>query len=156
MNQFKVSWCWSWGKGKLLKINWKYSQLIQNVSQSAQATTFEQIHRLTLVTTSFIDDNPITTVSEQLVKSLGRWYNSSLKDKEQVQQLRQEIVSGLENTNKALLPGKLKLWCLQFGLPQPGQCATHCVWSPYYNAGEDGTNHQLVHLNMAWRPAMSK
>lgn len=63
-----------------------------------------------------IGDDPIPTVSEQPVKSLGRWYNASLKDKEQVQQLRQEIVSGLKNINQTLLPGKLKLWCLQFGL----------------------------------------
>ncbi|KAJ8393735.1 hypothetical protein AAFF_G00057880 [Aldrovandia affinis] len=63
-----------------------------------------------------IGDDPIPTVSEQPVKSLGRWYNASLKDKEQVQQLRQDIVNGLDNINKTLLPGKLKLWCLQFGL----------------------------------------
>lgn len=64
----------------------------------------------------YIRDDPIPTVSEQPVKILGRWYNSSLKDKEQVQQLRQEIVNGLNNIDKTLLPGKLKLWCLQFGL----------------------------------------
>ncbi|KAJ8417382.1 hypothetical protein AAFF_G00286090 [Aldrovandia affinis] len=63
-----------------------------------------------------IGDDPIPTVSEQPVKSLGRWYNASLKDKEQVQQLRQDIVNSLDNINKTLLPGKLKLWCLQFGL----------------------------------------
>ena len=63
-----------------------------------------------------IGEDPIPTVSEQPVKSLGRWYNASLKDKEQVEQLRQEIGKGLENIDKTLLPGKLKLWCLQFGL----------------------------------------
>ncbi len=63
-----------------------------------------------------IDDDPIPTVSEQPVKSLGRWYNASLRDKDQVKQIRQDITSSLENINKTLLPGKLKLWCLQFGL----------------------------------------
>ena len=63
-----------------------------------------------------IGDDPIPTVSEQPVKSLGRWYNESLRDKDQVQQIRQDIADGLENINKTLLPGKLKLWCLQFGL----------------------------------------
>ncbi|KAJ8412700.1 hypothetical protein AAFF_G00116510 [Aldrovandia affinis] len=58
----------------------------------------------------------VVGVSEQSVKSLGKWYNASFKDKEQVQQLRQDIVNGLDNINKTLLPGKLKLWCLQFGL----------------------------------------
>lgn len=63
-----------------------------------------------------IGDDPIPTVSEQPVKTLGRWYNASLRDKDQVQQLRQDITNGLENINKTLLPGKFKLWCLKFGL----------------------------------------
>lgn len=64
-----------------------------------------------------IGDNPIPMVFEEPVKSLGRWYNASLRDKDQVQQLRQEITNGLQNINKIPLPGKLKLWCLQFWTP---------------------------------------
>ena len=63
-----------------------------------------------------IGDEPIPTVSEKPVKSLGRWYDASLKDKEQVDQLRKDVASGLENINRTALPGKLKLWCMQFGL----------------------------------------
>lgn len=63
-----------------------------------------------------IGDDPIPTVSEQPVKSLDRWYNTSLKDKDQVQHLKQDITNSLEIINKTPLPGKLKLWCLQFGL----------------------------------------
>ncbi len=55
-------------------------------------------------------------MSEQPVKSLGRWYNASLRDKDQVQQVRQDFTNNLENINRTLLPGKLKPWCLQFGL----------------------------------------
>lgn len=57
-----------------------------------------------------------TTVSEKPVESLGRWYDASLRDKEQVDQLRKEVASGLENIEGTLLPGKLKLWCMQYGL----------------------------------------
>lgn len=53
----------------------------------------------------YIGDEPIPNVSDQPVKSLGRWYNAILKDKEQVQQLRQDIANGLEIINKTLLPG---------------------------------------------------
>lgn len=63
-----------------------------------------------------IDEEPISTVSEKPVKSLGRWYDASLKDKERVEQLRKEVASGLENIDRTLLPGKLKLWCMQYGL----------------------------------------
>ncbi|XP_061763241.1 cell division cycle protein 20 homolog [Nerophis ophidion] len=55
-----------------------------------------------------IGENPIPTMSQQPVKSLGRWYNASLKDKHQVEQLRQEIAKSLDNIDKTLLPGKLK------------------------------------------------
>ena len=50
------------------------------------------------------------------MKSLGRWYDPSLKDKVQVEQLRKEVASGLDNIDRTLLPGKLKLWCMQHGL----------------------------------------
>ena len=63
-----------------------------------------------------IGDAPIPTVSEQPIQSLGRWYDASLRNTYQVQQIRQDITNRLENINKTLLPGKLKLWCLQFGL----------------------------------------
>lgn len=46
---------------------------------------------------------------EKPVKSLGRWYDVTLKDTEQVDQLRQETLSGLERIDKSLRPGKLKL-----------------------------------------------
>ncbi|KAK0146192.1 Retrovirus-related Pol polyprotein from type-2 retrotransposable element R2DM [Merluccius polli] len=64
----------------------------------------------------FIGDDSIPTLSEMPVKSLGRWYDSSLKDKDQVQQLHKDISSGLQSIDHTQLPGKLKAWCLHFGL----------------------------------------
>uniref|UniRef100_A0A3B1JD36 Reverse transcriptase domain-containing protein n=1 Tax=Astyanax mexicanus TaxID=7994 RepID=A0A3B1JD36_ASTMX len=63
-----------------------------------------------------IKETPIPLVSELPVKSLGRWYNASLKDSDQADQLRKETIKGLASIDKTLLPGRLKLWCLQFGL----------------------------------------
>ena len=63
-----------------------------------------------------IGETPIPMVSEQPVKSLGRWYNANLKDADQVDQLREQTIKGLVTIDKTLLPGKLKVWCLQFGL----------------------------------------
>ncbi len=48
----------------------------------------------------FIGDYAIPTVSERSVKSLGRCYDASLKDKDQVKQLCDDIKAGL--------PGNLK------------------------------------------------
>ena len=63
-----------------------------------------------------VNNDPIPTVLEKPIKSLGRWYNAELRDSEQVEQLRQDTIIGLKQINKTALPGKLKLWCFQFGL----------------------------------------
>ncbi|KAK0139173.1 Retrovirus-related Pol polyprotein from type-2 retrotransposable element R2DM [Merluccius polli] len=49
-----------------------------------------------------VNNEPIPTVLEKPIKSLGRWYSAELKDSKQI--------------NSTALPGKLKLWCFQFGL----------------------------------------
>ena len=51
----------------------------------------------------------IPTLKQQPVKSLGRWYKSTLIDKGQGIEV-QDMVEG------GSLPGKFKCWCLQFGL----------------------------------------
>lgn len=40
----------------------------------------------------------------------------SLKDFNQNNQLQIDAISGPERMDKTALPGKLKLWCLQYGL----------------------------------------
>ena len=50
------------------------------------------------------------------LRNLGRCYHASIKNCEQVQHLKQDVSSGLKNIDQSLLNGKLKLWCLQFGL----------------------------------------
>lgn len=64
----------------------------------------------------FIDEEPIPTVAEKPVKSLGRWYDASLKDTVQVDEVKEVTNHALKIIDSTLLPGSLKLWCLQFGL----------------------------------------
>ncbi len=56
------------------------------------------------------------TITEKPVKSLECWYDATLKDVNQVIQLRQDTIRGLERINKFLLSGRLMHWCLQIGL----------------------------------------
>ena len=63
-----------------------------------------------------INGELIPAIVEKPVKSLGRWYNSSLSDRGQVSEFRESIVKAFSTIDKTLLPGKLKVWCLQFGL----------------------------------------
>lgn len=64
----------------------------------------------------YIGEEPIPTVAEKPVKTLGSWYDTTLKDTVQIEQLRQDIISGLQKIEKTMLPSRLQLWCLQFGL----------------------------------------
>ncbi|RXN25999.1 hypothetical protein ROHU_005724 [Labeo rohita] len=64
----------------------------------------------------YISEEPIPTVFEKPIKSLGRWYSADLKDTQQIEQLRRDLANGLKQMNNTGLPGKLKLWCYQFGL----------------------------------------
>nr|XP_054753540.1 uncharacterized protein LOC129259264 [Lytechinus pictus] len=58
----------------------------------------------------------IPSIQDEPVKSLGRWYTEDLKDVGRIKDTEEQIRKGLESIDKCGLPGKLKLWCLQFGL----------------------------------------
>ena len=56
------------------------------------------------------------TVSEEPVKSLGRWYDSSTKDTKRGQETAELATEGLLAINGCGLQGIFKVWCLQFML----------------------------------------
>ena len=58
----------------------------------------------------------IPTVSQEPVKSLGRWYDSSMKDTKRGLETVELATEGLLAINRCGLQGKLKVWCLQFML----------------------------------------
>lgn len=58
----------------------------------------------------------IPTVSEKPVKSLGKVFDSSLKDTSAVQSTCQELDSWLRAVDRSGLPGKFKAWIYQHGI----------------------------------------
>ncbi|GFO17343.1 reverse transcriptase [Plakobranchus ocellatus] len=64
-----------------------------------------------------VAEQQILTVSQEPVKSLGRWYDSSMKDTRRgAETLEQLAFESLLTINKCGLQGKFKIWCLQFML----------------------------------------
>ena len=63
-----------------------------------------------------VADQDIPTVSQEPVKSLGRWYDSSLKDTKRGEETMIMTLEGLQAIDKCGLQGKFKVWCLQFML----------------------------------------
>ena len=56
------------------------------------------------------------TIEEEPVKSLGRWYAGTLTDKSRGVAIMNQAEEGLRAIDKTKLPGKFKIWCLQFAL----------------------------------------
>ena len=63
-----------------------------------------------------IEGAVMPNVSEEPVKSLGRWYSGALTDRGRGMQCQQQVMDGLEAIEKSQLAGKFKAWCVQFGL----------------------------------------
>ena len=57
----------------------------------------------------YIDGEVIYSIVETPVTSLGRWYNSTLSDQGQVEELREFIVKAINTIDKTFLSGELKL-----------------------------------------------
>lgn len=64
----------------------------------------------------YITDKHIPTVAEKPIKSLGRWYSATSKDKGQLKPLREDTISDLARIDQTMLVGRLKKWCFQFGV----------------------------------------
>jgi len=58
----------------------------------------------------------IPFVSEQPVKSLGRWYSDPLNDRSRSKEIEGSVLASLQAIECSGLPGKHKVWCYQFGL----------------------------------------
>ncbi|GFO07448.1 reverse transcriptase [Plakobranchus ocellatus] len=67
-------------------------------------------------TTFTVAEQQIPTVSQEPVKSLGRWYDSSMKDTRRGAETLELASESLLAINKCGLHGKFKIWCLQFML----------------------------------------
>lgn len=64
----------------------------------------------------YISNEPIPTVLEKSIKSLGRWFNADIRDTHQLEQLWQDTANGFRQINNKEHPRKLKFWCFQLGL----------------------------------------
>ena len=63
-----------------------------------------------------VGNKQISSVSEEPVKSLGRWYYSSMKDTKRGQETAELSTEGFIAINRNGLHDKFKVWCLQFML----------------------------------------
>ena len=63
-----------------------------------------------------IAGEPIPTVLDDGVKSLGRWYSFPVSDRHRGMEIQRMAFVGLSSIDSSFLPGKFKVWCWHFGL----------------------------------------
>ena len=93
-------------------INWSRMAFKPKKSRSLSIRKGKVDDRVSFI----VADQKIPTLSQEPVKSLGRQYDESLKDKIAARNTEDLVVSGLQKIQTSGLIGKFKLWCLQFML----------------------------------------
>ena len=63
--------------------------------------------------TPLIGGKPITSITEKPVKYLGKQYNSTLTEREQIEETRRELKRSLRKIEKCKVPGRYKAWMIQ-------------------------------------------
>ena len=58
----------------------------------------------------------IPTLSENPIRSLGKWFDASLTKKHKFKDTQSQLEAWLVAINEAPLPGNLKVWCFEFGV----------------------------------------
>ena len=63
--------------------------------------------------TPSIGGHPITSITEKPVKYLGKEYNSTLTEKEQIEETMKDLKNSLRKIEKCKVPGRYKAWMVQ-------------------------------------------
>ena len=63
--------------------------------------------------TPVIKGKPITSITEKPVKYLGKTYNRTLTDREQIEETVEEVKKSLKKIEKCKVPGRYKAWMVQ-------------------------------------------
>ena len=64
--------------------------------------------------TPLMDGIPVTSITEQPIKYLGKTYSQRMDDREQVEDTIKEAKGMLKKIDRCKLPGKYKAWMMQF------------------------------------------
>ena len=63
-----------------------------------------------------VQDEDIPSIMKSPIKCLGKWFDASLQDKDNVRKLEVQVEEGLKKIDRSKLPGKFKAWLYQHAL----------------------------------------
>jgi hypothetical protein len=63
-----------------------------------------------------VQNEEIPSITKNPIKCLGKWFDASLVDKDNVKKLENQVEDGLKKIDRSNLPGKFKAWLYQHAL----------------------------------------
>ncbi|XP_053395693.1 uncharacterized protein LOC128555904 [Mercenaria mercenaria] len=63
-----------------------------------------------------VQGEDIPSIVDSPIKCLGKWYDASLNDANNIQRIKNQLQEGLKQIDQTGLPGKFKAWLFQHGL----------------------------------------
>ena len=103
----------------LVQTNYLLEKLVRLLNWAGLSVKPEKCRSLVIIKgkvsqrTPQIEGKPVTSVTEKSVKYLGKWYNKTLNDKEQGEEVLSEVKQGLKKIQTTKIPGKYKAWMVQ-------------------------------------------
>ena len=63
-----------------------------------------------------VQGEDIPSIMDSPIKCLGKWYDATLQDGNNIKRIKNQLTEGLKQIDKSGLPGKFKAWLFQNGL----------------------------------------
>ena len=105
--------------GNLVQTKYLLEKLMEKLNWAGLEIKPEKCRSLVIIKgeiskkTPVINGNPITSITEKPVKYLGKVYDKSLGDREQIEEVAREVKEFLRKIERCKVPGRYKAWMLQ-------------------------------------------
>ena len=103
----------------LVQTKYLLDKLVNKLKWAGLAVKPEKCRSLVIIKgdissrTPIIEGTPITSITEKQVKYLGKVYNKSLNDHEQIEEVMKELKMNLKKIGRCRVPGRYKAWMVQ-------------------------------------------
>ena len=108
--------------GSLVQTKYLLDKLVKKLTWAGLSVKPEKCRSLVIIKgevsqrTPEVEGKQITSITEKPVKYLGKTYNKTLKDAEQIEEMVKKLKQELRRIQKSKVPGRYKAWMVQHRL----------------------------------------
>ena len=105
--------------GSLVQTKYLLDKLVEKLTWAGLSVKPEKCRSLVIIKgevsqrTPEVEGTQITSITEKPVKYLGKIYNKTLKDSEQIEEVLKKLKQELRRIQKSKVPGRYKAWMVQ-------------------------------------------